>query len=283
MADSNNPWANNPWAKGGEYYNKSAVGQGTDYLPDGFLDTTESIQEWKENKQSDNAKNKPSGIIGEDEERVIITLSSDKKSFTISENAGKDTVDFIKRIALTPFGVESVNKLIKIRDKIYIEKKEIIYDETGDKIHDSTTPYTKDGTRLENEMDDRFDYYIIRYTTNDTLSNDRMVGWSDEMKINVIGVHEIAHFSRLGLTDKFHDKGDTYVAELTSAFQFYHLFPNATKNMNWVQNYIENFGNRKIVDKAYKNAINGLIKSNDLSKKTGKDMINKFVNRKFNE
>lgn len=52
--------------------------------------------------------------------------------------------------------------------------------------------------------------------------------------------------------------------------------------MNWVQNYIEHFGDRKIVDKAYKSAIKGLIKSNDISKETGKKMINTFVNREFN-
>lgn len=57
MADkTNNPWANNPWAKGGEYYNESAVGRGTEYLSDGFLDTTESLQEWKENKDNLDSK-----------------------------------------------------------------------------------------------------------------------------------------------------------------------------------------------------------------------------------
>lgn len=60
MADkSDNPWANNTWAKGGDEYNKSAVGNtGTGYLADGFLDTTESLQERRErrnNKQSLNS------------------------------------------------------------------------------------------------------------------------------------------------------------------------------------------------------------------------------------
>jgi len=53
-----NPWGANPWAKGGEYYDKSAVGTGTQYLPDGFLDTTESLQEWKAKREQDKSDSK---------------------------------------------------------------------------------------------------------------------------------------------------------------------------------------------------------------------------------
>lgn len=45
-----NPWENNTWAKGGEEYKKSAVG--TEFLPEGFLDTTMSLQEYLKSKKS---------------------------------------------------------------------------------------------------------------------------------------------------------------------------------------------------------------------------------------
>lgn len=78
MADnSNNPWGNNPWAKGGEYYNKSAVGKATQFLPDGFLDTTESLQEWKESRHSsDNHKDNKQFSIDVPSDESIKNLSS---------------------------------------------------------------------------------------------------------------------------------------------------------------------------------------------------------------
>lgn len=45
-----NPWEQNQWAQGGEEYKKSAVG--TEFLPEGFLDTTMSLQEYLKSKKS---------------------------------------------------------------------------------------------------------------------------------------------------------------------------------------------------------------------------------------
>lgn len=61
-----NRWAKNEWAKGGKHYNESAVGRGTEYLPDGFLETTESLQEWKENKEKGEDK--------KDDEKFLIDV-----------------------------------------------------------------------------------------------------------------------------------------------------------------------------------------------------------------
>lgn len=45
----------NPWDVGGEYYNQNALN--TQFLPEGFLETKQSYQEWREGKKNDKRNN----------------------------------------------------------------------------------------------------------------------------------------------------------------------------------------------------------------------------------
>jgi hypothetical protein len=118
-----------------------------------------------------------------------------------------------------------------------------------------------------------FNVDISLATVSDT---DRMNGWSDEMKLNVIATHEKYHVSGGGeLQDEDHKKGVTFAAEMQSAFEYSIMYLKTPLiDEPWLQNYNnhELIGHKK-VNKAYKAAVEALFEAHKLTKKDGDKTI----------
>lgn len=212
-----------------------------------------------------------------------IVYGTDGKPVTIEQNSSgnwvikgkpdKATNKLFKAMLKTPKGVEAVQGYTDLKADEFRFAETTANDLGG--AHGQISPVDKEGKSLTSEYDEGFAAFLVQFTTEDTKEDDRMTGWSDEEKMNVIGTHEKTHEKR-GVLVNF-DEIETVFDELTTRFQYSVMYPEKSADQGkWLDNYVDFFGGTKKVGKAYKKAVGGLIDAGKITKDKGSDMINDF-------
>ncbi|MDF1697522.1 MAG: hypothetical protein P1U56_16885 [Saprospiraceae bacterium] len=182
-------------------------------------------------------------IVDQDGNRVSVTENEDGSTSLVG-NLDEGSSKILNAMLTTPTGLDAVNEMLISDDEIRLElTDEVITDDKGNGVHGMTTS--------ENNENGEFSHYNIKVSTAN-LGDDRMDNFSDEEKMNIIGVHEEDHI--LGGGKLLHNEVDPVSTELQSRFEYSNLYPSKSdKKSNWKPRY-QGYLGKKAVKKIEKKA-----------------------------